>query len=99
MNVDNDRIANINNRWNNQIGGLHNWHNRYPDRMSDGRHSGDDVRHHFSLLAHIRDRRQLKVKSCDGKVVERVETSKIAVAFPPARWRLAGDWGRWCWRW
>jgi hypothetical protein len=47
VNIDNDRIININNRWNNQIGGLHNWQNRYPDRMSYWNRWGDDVRHHW----------------------------------------------------
>jgi hypothetical protein len=47
VNIDNDRITNIHNRWNNQIGGLHNWHGRYPDRMASWRHWGDDVRDHW----------------------------------------------------
>ncbi len=31
-NIDRDRVTNINNRWQNQIGGLHNWSNNHPNR-------------------------------------------------------------------
>ncbi len=48
VNIDNDRITNIHNRWGNQIGGIHNWHNRHPDRMAYWTHWGDDIRHHWS---------------------------------------------------
>ncbi|NUQ64061.1 MAG: hypothetical protein HUU20_16415 [Pirellulales bacterium] len=47
VNIDNDRIVNINNQWNTQIGGLHNWHNRYPDRTAHWGRWGNDVRHHW----------------------------------------------------
>jgi len=47
VNIDRDRITNINNRWGNQIGGIHNWDRRHPDRMASWRHWGDDVRHRW----------------------------------------------------
>lgn len=52
VNIDNSRTVAINNRWNSQIGGLHNWHTRYPNRMAHWGRWGDDVRHHWG---HYRD--------------------------------------------
>lgn len=33
-NIDSGRVTNINNRWQNQIGGLHNWNNVHPNRVA-----------------------------------------------------------------
>jgi hypothetical protein len=44
VNIDRDRFTNIDNRWGNQIGGLHNWDNRYPGRRDYWRGWGDGVR-------------------------------------------------------
>lgn len=44
VDIDRDRFNNIDNRWGNQIGGLHNWDNRYPGRMDYWRGWGDGVR-------------------------------------------------------
>lgn len=44
VNIDNDRITNISNRWQNQIGGLGNWRDRYPDRGRYWNDWGDGVR-------------------------------------------------------
>jgi hypothetical protein len=45
-NIDRNRINNINNRWSNQIGGLHGWNNRYPGRRNYWRGWADGVRSH-----------------------------------------------------
>lgn len=47
VNIDNDRLTNIDHRWGNQIGGIQNWQNRYPDRVSRWNNWGNDVRHHW----------------------------------------------------
>ena len=49
VNIDNDRITNINNRWQNQIGGIQNWRGRYPDRGRYWNDWGNGVRHHWQL--------------------------------------------------
>jgi hypothetical protein len=52
VNVDRDRIANIDNRWRNQINGIGNWQNRYPNRAgywhgwADGVRDGWHHHHH-----------------------------------------------------
>ena len=43
-NIDRNQINNINNRWGNQIGGLHNWGNRYPGRLDYWHGWGNGVR-------------------------------------------------------
>ncbi|MDF1841147.1 MAG: hypothetical protein P1U77_06895 [Rubripirellula sp.] len=43
-NISNDRYNNIGNRWQNQIGGMHNWVSRYPDRGRYWNNWGNDVR-------------------------------------------------------
>lgn len=45
-NIDRNQINNINNRWQNQIGGMHNWGNRHPDRINYWSGWGDGVRSH-----------------------------------------------------
>ncbi len=47
VNIDRDKIVNINNRWQNQIGGIQNWQNRHPERRDYWRGWGDGVRHHW----------------------------------------------------
>ena len=51
-NIDRNQINNINNRWGNQIGGLHNWNRRYPNRASYWRGWGDGVRSHYHHRYH-----------------------------------------------
>ena len=50
-NIDRSRVNNINNRWGNQIGGLHSWNNRHPGRRGYWHGWADGVRsrgyHHF----------------------------------------------------
>lgn len=43
-NIDRNGIANINNRWQNQIGGIQNWGNRYPNRINHWNVWGNNVR-------------------------------------------------------
>lgn len=51
-NIDRNQINNINNRWGNQIGGLHGWNNRNPGRRGYWRGWADGVRsngyYHFN---------------------------------------------------
>ena len=48
VNINNNQIININNRWNNQIGGLHSWHVRNPARLARWGVWGNNVRLHWS---------------------------------------------------
>ncbi len=43
-NIDNNRVNAINNRWSNQIGGLHNWSSNYPNRIGYWNNWGNNVR-------------------------------------------------------
>ncbi len=52
VNIDNDRISNINNRWQNQIGGIQNWRGRYPDRGRYWNDWGNGVRNHWGNYHH-----------------------------------------------
>ncbi len=47
-NLDRNRITNINNRWQNQIGGIRNWPARYPNRIAGWRNWGNGIRHGWS---------------------------------------------------
>ncbi|MCO8122818.1 hypothetical protein NHH03_13805 [Stieleria sp. TO1_6] len=47
VNIDRNQVNNIYNRWGNQIGGLHNWSNRYPGRVNHWQSWGNDVRHRY----------------------------------------------------
>jgi hypothetical protein len=55
VNIDRNQITQINNRWQNQIGGIGNWDRRYPDRMARWQRWGDGVRHHWSHYHHHHD--------------------------------------------
>ncbi|KAA5539068.1 hypothetical protein FYK55_25355 [Roseiconus nitratireducens] len=55
VNIDNDRINNINNRWQNQIGGIQNWRGRYPDRGRYWNNWGNGVRNHWDHYHHHGD--------------------------------------------
>jgi hypothetical protein len=45
--IDHNDITQINKRWQNQIGGIHNWQGRYPDRMDRWSNRGNRVRDHW----------------------------------------------------
>lgn len=45
-NINRNTINNINNRWGNSIGGLHNWGNRYPGRAGYWQNWGNPVRNY-----------------------------------------------------
>jgi hypothetical protein len=47
VNIDNDRITGIHNRWGNQVGGLHNWHDHHPGRVGYWHGWADGVRTHW----------------------------------------------------
>ena len=44
VNINNNQFNNIHNQWQNQIGGLHNWQNRNPDRLNYFDRWGNNVR-------------------------------------------------------
>ena len=46
-NIDRNRVTNINNRWQNQIGGIHNWNTRHPNRVAHWHGWGNGVRDHW----------------------------------------------------
>jgi hypothetical protein len=52
VNINNNQINLIHNQWGNQIGGIQNWHNRYPDRMATWRNWGDHVRYNWNYHNH-----------------------------------------------
>ncbi|MEW4486935.1 hypothetical protein AB1L42_02580 [Thalassoglobus sp. JC818] len=47
MNINNNQIVNINNRWSNQIGGIYNWNTRYPARAARWNNWGNGVRNNW----------------------------------------------------
>ncbi|WP_145168164.1 hypothetical protein [Rubripirellula lacrimiformis] len=51
-NIDRNQIAGINNRWQGQINGMHDWGNRHPDRMDHWRDRGNHVRDHWDRHRH-----------------------------------------------
>jgi hypothetical protein len=51
-NIDRDTINHIGNRWQNQIGGIHNWGDRHPDRIDSWHNWGGGVRDHWHYHHH-----------------------------------------------
>lgn len=47
VSIDRNQYVNINNRWQNQLGGMHNWATTNPGRLDYWNRWGNDVRHHW----------------------------------------------------
>jgi len=47
VNIDSDRVGQINNRWGNQLTSVGNWQTRYPERFDQRRDWGNDVRNRW----------------------------------------------------
>ena len=52
VNMDKNQYNNVNNRWQNQVGGLHNWNTRYPARAGYWHGWADGVRHSNNWHGH-----------------------------------------------
>ena len=50
--IDQNQVANIQNRWQGQLGGMQQWHDRHPDRLDARRNWGNDIRYHWRYQYH-----------------------------------------------